>query len=218
MQRHVSCASPQKLPGPSNPQPSHLFALEFQLAFLSVFTWKRIPRPKEITKNGFVEHRFRGSRSKEACTLDHSSFEGRIRGSTSSVSHHAPRGTLQEVHSDSLAAILEYPWIKKNFAVSNVDAPERYFTLIMVSQHLQAESWLRFPLPTSMGRDALLVDLPISPIGGDSEHSKRILRLCTTHLESLWEPSKTKQNGLFQLSLNNGISSSEDISCPKAFL
>ncbi len=94
---------------------------------------------------------------------------------------------LQEVDSDSLAAILEHSWIKKNFAISNVDAPERYFTLIMVSQHLQAESWFRFPLPSNMGRDALVVDVPISPIGGDSEHSKRILRLCTTHLESLWE-------------------------------
>ena len=38
-----------------------------------------------------------------------------------------------------------------------------------------------------MERDALLVDIPISPIRGDSGHSKRILRLCTTHLESLWE-------------------------------
>ena len=40
---------------------------------------------------------------------------------------------LQEVQSDSLAAILEHSWIKGNFAISNVDAPERYFTLIMVS-------------------------------------------------------------------------------------
>ena len=95
---------------------------------------------------------------------------------------------LQEVHSDSLAAILEHSWIKKNFATSNVDAPERYFTLIMVSQHLQAESWFRFSLPTEMWRDALVVDIPISPVEGEPEHSKRILRLCTTHLESLWEP------------------------------
>lgn len=39
-----------------------------------------------------------------------------------------------------------------------------------------------------MGRDALVVDVPISPVGEESEHSKRILRLCTTHLESLPEP------------------------------
>ena len=94
---------------------------------------------------------------------------------------------LQEVHSDSLAAILEHSWIKKNFAISNVDAPGRYFTLIMVSQHLQAESWFRFSLPTKMGRDALVVDIPISPVEGGPEHSQRILRLCTTHLESLAE-------------------------------
>lgn len=95
---------------------------------------------------------------------------------------------LQEVHSDSLAAILEHSWVKNNFAISNMDAPERYFTIMMVSQHFQAESWFRFPLPTHMGRDALIVDIPISDIRGDSGLSKRILRLCTTHLESLWEP------------------------------
>lgn len=95
---------------------------------------------------------------------------------------------LQEVHSDSLAAILEHSWIKKNFAISDVDAPERYFTLIMVSQHIQAESWFRFSLPTNMWRDALILDIPISPVEGEPERSKRILRLCTTHLESLWEP------------------------------
>jgi len=95
---------------------------------------------------------------------------------------------LQEVDCDSLAAILEHSWIKKNFAISNVDAPQRYFTLMMVSQHLQAESWFRFPLSTHMERDALVVDVPISPVAAESEHSKRILRLCTTHLESLPEP------------------------------
>ena len=94
---------------------------------------------------------------------------------------------LQEVHSDSLAAILEHSWVKHNFAISDVDVPERYFTIMMVSHQLQAESWFRCPLPTRMGRDALLVDIPISPIRGDTGHSKRILRLCTTHLESLWE-------------------------------
>ena len=95
---------------------------------------------------------------------------------------------LQEVHSDSLLAILEHSWIKKNFAISNVDAPERYFTLIMV----QIESWFRMSLPTRMSRDALVVDIPISPVEGEPEHSKRILRLCTTHLESLWEDEGTE--------------------------
>ena len=99
---------------------------------------------------------------------------------------------LQEVHFDSLLAILEHSWIKKNFAISNVDAPERYFTLIMVSQHLQAESWFRMSLPTWMKRDALVVDIPIAPVEGEPEHSKRILRLCITHLESLWEDEGTE--------------------------
>ena len=95
---------------------------------------------------------------------------------------------LQEVQSDSLAAILEHSWVKNNLTISDVDAPEQYFTIMMVSQHLQAERWFRFPLPTRMGHDALLVDVSIPPNRGDSGHSKRILRLCTTHLESLWEP------------------------------
>ena len=94
---------------------------------------------------------------------------------------------LQEVHSESLAAILEHSWVKDNFAISDVDVPERYITIMMVSQQLQAGSWFRCPLPTRMGRDALLVDVPISSVRGDTGHSKRILRLCTTHLESLWE-------------------------------
>ena len=94
---------------------------------------------------------------------------------------------LQEVHRDSLLTILAYPWVKKNFAVSDVEGPEIYFTLIMVSNHLEVENWLRFPLPTRMGRDALVVDIPISSTGLDNRKPRKLLRLCTTHLESLWE-------------------------------
>jgi tyrosyl-DNA phosphodiesterase 2 len=38
-----------------------------------------------------------------------------------------------------------------------------------------------------MERDVLTVDIPISYPGGKSRSSRKILRLCTTHLESLWE-------------------------------
>ena len=95
---------------------------------------------------------------------------------------------LQEVNSDSLAAMLEHSWIRKNFAISNVEAPELDFTIIMVSQHLQAESWFHSPLSTALWQDALFVDIPISALEEKPENSKRILRLCTTHLGPFWGP------------------------------
>jgi hypothetical protein len=93
---------------------------------------------------------------------------------------------LQQVHYQSLEAIFEQSWIRENFVVSNTDAPQRYFTLMMVSQHIQCENWFRVPFSSQMERDALVVDIPIS-LTGESEPLKKILRLCTTHLESLWE-------------------------------
>jgi tyrosyl-DNA phosphodiesterase 2 len=93
---------------------------------------------------------------------------------------------LQEVHYQSLAAILAHSWIRNNFVLSNVDAPQRYFTLMMVSQDTPAENWFRIPFQSQMERDALVVDIPISPLR-ESNHFKKCLRLCTTHLESLPE-------------------------------
>ena len=94
---------------------------------------------------------------------------------------------LQEVHSQSLEAILSHSWIRNNFVLSNVEAPSRYFTLMMVSQQVQAETWFRMPLPSKMERDALVVDIPVLPPGKEPKHTSQILRLCTTHLESLPE-------------------------------
>ena len=94
---------------------------------------------------------------------------------------------LQEVHGQSLEAILSHSWIRDNFVLSNVEAPSRYFTLMMVSQQIQAETWFRMPLPSRMGRDALVVDIPVLPPGKEPKHTSKFLRLCTTHLESLPE-------------------------------
>ena len=94
---------------------------------------------------------------------------------------------LQEVHSQSLEAILSHSWIRDNFVLSNVEAPGRYFTLMMVSQQVQAETWFRLPLPSQMDRDALVVDIPVLPPGKEPKHTSNFLRLCTTHLESLPE-------------------------------
>ncbi|KAH6631505.1 Endonuclease/exonuclease/phosphatase [Chaetomium tenue] len=113
---------------------------------------------------------------------------------------------LQEVCPESLQAILEHPWVQRNFIVSNTEPPEsvirhlpgesfvlvdtvwkcaRYFTLLLVPRSLTISDCFRVPFVTTMGRDALVVDL----VFDDSRSRPRTqgLRLCTTHLESLWE-------------------------------
>ena len=69
----------------------------------------------------------------------------------------------------------------------------------MVSYEIQVGTWFRTPLPGNMERDALFIDIPVSTCTGNSAAEearnsigqsrlgKRYLRLCTTHLESLWE-------------------------------
>ena len=94
---------------------------------------------------------------------------------------------LQEVHDHSLTAILAHQWIRKNFVLSNAEAPQRYFTIVMVSRHLRAENWFRVPFQSRMERDALVVDIELSNLKGELDYPKRYLRLSTTHLESLPE-------------------------------
>ncbi|KAK0105032.1 hypothetical protein ONS95_004600 [Cadophora gregata] len=114
---------------------------------------------------------------------------------------------LQEVRRESLQIILENSWVQQNFVLSNTEAPESlytdipgdsfivkrldwraapYFTLFMISRNLKVENCFRVPFVTEMGRDALLVDISVSSAGKRTK-SKECLRLCTTHLESLWE-------------------------------
>jgi tyrosyl-DNA phosphodiesterase 2 len=90
---------------------------------------------------------------------------------------------LQEVHHESLPAILEHPWIRKTFALSNTHPPRPVFALIMVSRHVQTDRLFHIPFQSRTDGSALVVDIPISSPGGESEHPKRILRLCTTHLD-----------------------------------
>lgn len=111
---------------------------------------------------------------------------------------------LQEVHSQSLEAIVSHSWIRNNFVLSNIEPPPRYFTLMMVSQQVQAESWFRMPLPSRMGRDALVVDIPVLPPGTELKHTSSFLRLCTTHLESLPEAEGQERRPL-QLAQISGL-------------
>ncbi|ERF77113.1 hypothetical protein EPUS_08680 [Endocarpon pusillum Z07020] len=114
---------------------------------------------------------------------------------------------LQEVQRESLQAIMDNSWVQRNFVLSNVEPPESiytdtagdsfvlrdiewgahpYFTLMMTPRHLAITSCFRVPFVTKMGRDALVVDIPVfSP--GRCTQLKESFRLCTTHLESLWE-------------------------------
>lgn len=113
---------------------------------------------------------------------------------------------FQEVCGESLQAILENPWVQRNFFLSNIEAPESrythipgdsfvmkcldwravsYFPFLMISRNLAIESCFRVPFVTMMGREALVVDIPLFSSREQTE-PKECFRLCTTHLESLW--------------------------------
>ena len=122
---------------------------------------------------------------------------------------------FQEVSFESLRVILESPWVRRNFILSNVRPPESvykdipgesfilscvewkavpYFTLMMVSRDLGITDCFRVPFVTERGRDALVVDVPVHDQGERNGAAKSI-RLCTTHLESLhhgiaWRPGQ----------------------------
>jgi tyrosyl-DNA phosphodiesterase 2 len=95
---------------------------------------------------------------------------------------------LQEITCESLRAILAHQWVKDHFAISEIEAPQCYFTLMMVSRDVPAESWFRVPFSSNTERDALVVEIPVSSSKCDTANPKKIVRLCTTHLESLPEP------------------------------
>lgn len=127
---------------------------------------------------------------------------------------------LQELRSESLQAVLEHEWVQQNFAVSNVEPPQslvetgqdgsdisreikwratHYFTLVMVSKTLPISNCFRVPFVTRMGRDALVVDIPLLGPGQPSTPGEAI-RLCATHLESLWEGKAYRLDQMAQIS------------------
>jgi tyrosyl-DNA phosphodiesterase 2 len=114
---------------------------------------------------------------------------------------------FQEVRSKSLRTILEDSWVQQNFILSNVDPPKdiffdipdesftlkllewqsaSYFTLILSLRDLSVLNCFRVPFVTIMGRDALVIDIPIASKDRSSP-ARESLRLCTTYLESLWD-------------------------------
>ncbi|KAH7000827.1 hypothetical protein B0J12DRAFT_582422, partial [Macrophomina phaseolina] len=120
----------------------------------------------------------------------------------------------------SLAAILENPWVQRSFIVSNKDPPyslytdilgetftykrldweaARYFTLILCSKNLAVANCFRVPFVTKMGRDILVFDVLVSNTSTRTP-LRECFRLCTAHLESLWEGIAYRQGQLALIS------------------
>ncbi|KAJ0103766.1 endonuclease exonuclease phosphatase family protein [Diaporthe amygdali] len=132
---------------------------------------------------------------------------------------------LQELRQESLKVVLEDKWAQQNFSLSDTEPPyfhyagnesfgeepdcipSEYFTLMMISRNMPISSCCRVPFVSEMGRDALVVDIPVSE-DHDPETSERPLRLCTTHLESLYTGEELRFRQLVQVSaLLKGTSS-----------
>lgn len=127
---------------------------------------------------------------------------------------------FQEVCDTSLQAILQNPWVQQNFVLSDTRPPESIYTnipgdsfilrrldwaaaesfsLLMISRNLAIETCFRVPFKTLRGRDALVVDIPISSSTQPNE-SNECLRLCTTHLESFMRGKTYRYNQLALIS------------------
>jgi tyrosyl-DNA phosphodiesterase 2 len=114
---------------------------------------------------------------------------------------------LQEVCQISVQQILQTKWIQQNFIIvgnnpprifhAGIPRPAKYFTLMMIPKGLKIENSFRILLPSEMGRDAMFVDILLGPIKEKSNSdAKNVLRLCTTHLESLEEGKSLRKRQL----------------------
>ncbi|KAL8690152.1 MAG: hypothetical protein Q9218_004335 [Villophora microphyllina] len=106
---------------------------------------------------------------------------------------------LQEVHKDSLPVILAKPWVQDNFVISELENAQEISNFMMISKHLRYRSWSRVALQSPTGKDALCVDIEVSPPGARTEWPvKQYLRVCTTQLE-LGQEAKDEELRLLQL-------------------
>ncbi|EEU43521.1 uncharacterized protein NECHADRAFT_82889 [Fusarium vanettenii 77-13-4] len=127
---------------------------------------------------------------------------------------------LQEVSPASLCAMLGHPWVQRNFVLSNDKPPEvprrvtldassvlrqsaqretSYFTVMMASKNLPVTACFRATLVTNMGRDVLAMDIHTLSQEETSNHQECI-RLCTTHLESLFQGKEYRRGQLAVIS------------------
>jgi tyrosyl-DNA phosphodiesterase 2 len=101
---------------------------------------------------------------------------------------------LNEMLESDLKLIATQPWIREGYAITDLDATHwesgHYGTTMLIPRSLGVERVFRVHYEqTAMERDGLFVDIPLG------QHATRtttnttagggILRLCTTHLESL---------------------------------
>lgn len=102
-------------------------------------------------------------------------------------------------------------WIQENCRVIGLKPPKilqnaiprsaKYFTLITTPKSLKLAQCFRLRMPSEMGRDALFVDVPLCPSSYASTAQRSdVLRLCTTHLESLEEGAQLRQRQLEMIS------------------
>lgn len=109
---------------------------------------------------------------------------------------------LQEIMGSSLDTLLASPWVRTKFQISHPQSEDHlaYFTITLVPRNIEAVSVFRAPLVmTSMGRDGLFVDLPVSRSPTTSRNTKGILRICNTHLESLQSGNNIRPLQLSQI-------------------
>lgn len=125
---------------------------------------------------------------------------------------------LQEVTKPVLDAIMRNLWVREYFQLSDVEGPSsqyeyvpgqsfilrqvkweagRYFTLMLVAKSLPVQNCFRVPLTTRMARDALVVD--VLSARTELEGQGDLIRLCTTHLESMWDPHGYRPSQLSRL-------------------
>ena len=90
---------------------------------------------------------------------------------------------LQELRRESLEAVMEHPWVRQNFHISDIQEPQSiyndtggddfimkdlkwrampYFTTVMVSRDIPVVNSFRVPFVTNMGRDGPVVDITVS--------------------------------------------------------
>ncbi|KAM6530112.1 hypothetical protein FALCPG4_008235 [Fusarium falciforme] len=129
---------------------------------------------------------------------------------------------LQEVSPTSLRAILGHPWVQRNFILSDDKPPEvprkvtldassvlrqsvqremSYFTIMMASKNLPVTACFRAPLVTNMGRNVLAMDIHTHTLSQEETNNhQECVRLCTTHLESLWQGKEYRRGQLAVIS------------------
>jgi tyrosyl-DNA phosphodiesterase 2 len=119
---------------------------------------------------------------------------------------------LQEVSQLSAQQVMRIKWVQDNFIVIGHEPPRtfqagiprqaRYYTMAMTPRSLRLQNSFRMPLPSEMGRDALFIDLDLYSSIGRPNSAKEVLRVCTTHLESLQEGNSLRARQLELISQN----------------